>query len=228
MNWKEIWDKIGAQKDSFAQVGRGDGSGIKEEQLDIIVQHIVHTLDIKPDDIVLDICCGNGLLTSRLSRYCKKIVGVDFSEVLIDQARNNFPSIEFICADALELNSSTFSSIQFDRINLYFSFQYFDSVHKGRKVIEHMLPLLAPGGKILLGDIPDREYFFVFYNSIRKIAYLIKKMLEDKNDMGKFWSEEELLLICKQLGLKGEKLSQPRNLPYSHYRMDFILSNNKK
>jgi 2-polyprenyl-3-methyl-5-hydroxy-6-metoxy-1,4-benzoquinol methylase len=225
MNWKEIWDLSGSQENPFAQVGRGGGKNLQDEdQLDAIVQHIVNTLSLTQDDVLLDMCCGNGLLTSRLSKYCKKVVGVDFSEVLIQHARINFPSIDFICADALQLDPNLFSVQRFDKVNLYFSFQYFDSFEKGKKVIEGVLPLLSSSGKILLGDIPDREYFFSYYNSLIKIGHLIKKMLKDKNDMGKFWSEDELMVICNQLDIKGEKRSQPRQLPYAYYRMDFVLS----
>jgi hypothetical protein len=48
-------------------------------------------------------------------------------------------------------------------------------------------------------------------------------MLLQKNDMGKFWSIEELDFIAKKCHLNGLKVIQPEVFPYAHYRMDYLL-----
>jgi len=175
----------------------------------------------------LDMCCGNGLLTSRLAKYCKKIVGADLSEKLIEQASKNYPEITFVCADALnpiESSSFNFHAQHFTKVNLYFSFQYFITYEKGKIVIDHLRKMLQHGSQLFLGDVPDSSKFFMYYNSPLRILQLVKQSIQDKNDMGKFWSEDELNVICKELNMVGKKLIQPDYLPYSDYRMDYIIT----
>lgn len=221
MNWKAFWEQKGSDSNALAQVGRRDHAQ-KEQLLDEIAAHIASLLELKEEDVLLDMCCGNGLLTSKLQKYCKRVVGVDFSETLVSQARKAYPGIKFICADALKLDEVKFSQ-PFTKINLYFSFQYFESFEQGKTVVDHLKNILVPGGRILIGDVPDMAKFFHYYNSFSRIAGRVAQMLKGKNDMGKFWSEDEFRLIGKQLGLDVTKLKQPRHLPYAHYRMDVML-----
>lgn len=227
MDWKSFWNQRGLETDTLAQVARVGGSVAQhQEMLDTIANHIGELLSIQAMDLVLDVCCGNGMLTAALRQKCQSITGVDFADSLIKNAKEQYPSIPFFCADVLNpetLVQQLPKSVLFDKINLYFSFQYFESFDKGKQVVTHLAALLKPGGKLLLGDIPDRSRFFVYYHSFQRIAQLIKQQLQNKNDMGKFWSEDELMLICKQLGLHGTYLKQPSHLPYAHYRFDFLI-----
>lgn len=131
-------------------------------------------------------------------------------------------NIKYVCGDA-----ATFSlDEQFDKICLYFSFQYFESVSKGEEVISNLLKHAKPGARILLGDIPDQRKFFVYYNSPRKISSWLKQSVTGKNDMGKFWHPDELLKICNSLGVKASVIEQESWQPYSQYRFDFLLEIN--
>jgi 2-polyprenyl-3-methyl-5-hydroxy-6-metoxy-1,4-benzoquinol methylase len=49
-------------------------------------------LEVKPGDHILDIGCGNGLLTRRLASLGAKVVGIDFSESMIANARSRTQS----------------------------------------------------------------------------------------------------------------------------------------
>lgn len=132
-------------------------------------------------------------------------------------------NIKYVCGDA-----ATFSlNEQFDKICLYFSFQYFESISKGEEVIANLLKHAKPGAQILLGDIPDQRKFFVYYNSPRKISSWLKQSITGKNDMGKFWHPDELLKICHSFGVKARVLEQESWQPYSQYRFDFLLEINE-
>lgn len=45
---------------------------------------ILNALNLKKDDIVLDIGCGTGRFTREIAKRCKKVYGVDFSPESID------------------------------------------------------------------------------------------------------------------------------------------------
>ncbi len=62
-------------------------------------------VNVKKDDIILELGCGSGRWTFFLSDKCKSIVAVDFSEDMIKiaeliQEKKNVKNIKFICAEA--------------------------------------------------------------------------------------------------------------------------------
>lgn len=50
---------------------------------------------ILPEDNILDIGCGDGFITNKLAKICKKIIGIDYSEEAIELATNNSFNAEF-------------------------------------------------------------------------------------------------------------------------------------
>jgi ubiquinone/menaquinone biosynthesis C-methylase UbiE len=225
MNWKIFWDEHAAHPDSMKQVGRIGGSVSQSDKvLKELIEHIKLLGDIQPHHNVLDVCCGNGMVTSGLSAYCNSITGIDLSDKLIAEAHKQHPHISFDTADVINDNLyDKLNQQQFDRITLCFSFQYFETPQAGLKVIENLKKVLASGGKIILTDVPDSRYFLVYYNTLKKLAQLAWKMARNQNDMGKFWSVSELNWIAQQTGLKGIHVKQPTHLPYAHYRMDYVF-----
>ena len=88
MNWKTYWDELAARQNPLAQVARTKGSiALDETLLDQIALDITKKLDLQSTDRVLDVCCGNGLLSARLSQDCSELTGVDISEKQIQLAR---------------------------------------------------------------------------------------------------------------------------------------------
>lgn len=63
---------------------------------------------IDPADTVLDIGCGNGVLSYHLAKKCKEVVGVDIDRNNILFAQTHFSNmasnLEFICDDATKLS----------------------------------------------------------------------------------------------------------------------------
>lgn len=232
MNWKEYWQLQGSVDDPFQQVGRKGGRMAHEEkQLEEFAAYIAAQLELKSSDVLLDMCCGNGILTQHLARYCKAVLGVDFSQRHIDHARTyvTAPNAHFVCGNALHLNKLDLSGIPafsegFTKSTLCFSFQYFETVDQGKEVVEQIFQRMGADAKLLLVDVPDRDRWFVYYNSIRKMLRLIRQMMQQRNDMGKFWSEDELAFIARATGTSGKKILQPRHFPYAHYRMDYLFS----
>lgn len=52
---------------------------------------------------ILDLGCGTGTLTVRLSDLCNKVIGIDSSQNMIDKAKEQFGNIEFMVCDAIAL-----------------------------------------------------------------------------------------------------------------------------
>ncbi len=77
---------------------------------------LIFYLAPKKRDVILDLGCGTGRLTIPLSKNCKKIIGIDFSERMLEVARKKsvgYKNIEYRRLDArkrLPFASSSFDS----------------------------------------------------------------------------------------------------------------------
>lgn len=63
-------------------------------------EEIIKLLDPKKNETILDIGCGTGDLTKKISELCEKVTGIDNSIEMIQTAQNKYPEISFIHADA--------------------------------------------------------------------------------------------------------------------------------
>jgi 2-polyprenyl-3-methyl-5-hydroxy-6-metoxy-1,4-benzoquinol methylase len=221
MNWKQFWNNKASASEEAAQVGRiMAGKPLDERVLEKIAKQIQTQLHVKPSDSLLDVCCGNAQLSELLLPYCQEVVGVDFSEKLIEEANKKTAGrISLHVGDAahVALNQS------FDKVLLYFSFQYFETYEYGKKVIANLLAHAKPGALILIGDICDQRKFFSYYHSPKKYLHYLKQKMQNQQDMGKFWHPAELDQICKELGVKGHLQEQEAWQPYAHYRFDYLI-----
>lgn len=109
-DWKSFWQnyrniEIKSKDDLLYQVGKTvEGKVIAKEQFDLDVAEIVNLLELNKNDVVLDLCCGNGLLCFGLSEIVNHIIGVDFSETYINNAKthNSEINIKYFMLDIFE------------------------------------------------------------------------------------------------------------------------------
>lgn len=66
-------------------------------------QALVDLLGPKAGERILDLGCGTGDIAATLADRGARVVGVDASPAMIDNARTRFPAIDFRLADAAEL-----------------------------------------------------------------------------------------------------------------------------
>ncbi len=226
----DVWVKP-YDKSLKAYVGRG-----KNNDLDIIGKDIVTKLGINSKDRVLDVCCGNGLLTKRIAKYCNEVQGVDFSEILIKTAkeRSSGQNIFYYLKDALNSNK-IFPEKSFDKIYCYFSFQHFDHSN-GKILITNLFPLLKDNGMFLIGDIPDkRKKWTAWHNTWRRRVgylrqYIYRRISGERGEdsLGWWYHPNQIRGICNELNLRCEILEQDEGLPHAHYRFDAIISKKPK
>ena len=225
MDWKNFWDQFARSEDPHQQVARISKNDLPVDIVARITHYIMEQLEINENDHVLDVCCGNGVITKELANHCEHVTGVDLSPVQIENARETVPeNVTLIEGDGLELSSLVPG--QFDKALCYFSFQYFDTYRKGKQAIAEMAKVLKPGGKIFLGDVPDYDKRKAFYQTWDALLKNKIDRLLDRDAMGKFWQVEELDRICQESGLRGQYMKQPEGMLYSHYRFDYLITKN--
>lgn len=121
-------------------------------------------IDPGPNDIILDMGCGDGEITHRLSKFCKRIDGCDFSCRLISKAQAKFPKLCFFEQDVLKI------PVGCNRMyNKVFSYSVIQSIGP-KELYKHfsfICSILEKGGEVFFLDVPDKGRAFTYYVSKR-------------------------------------------------------------
>ena len=105
--WRDFWrtyraDEAQCEADLFVQVGKTvQKQPVQAEVFEAMVRQVVIALEPAPGDNLVDLCCGNGLVTHAVASFVKKIVAIDFAEHLINAARRfrSAPNIHYVVGD---------------------------------------------------------------------------------------------------------------------------------
>ena len=119
-------------------------------------------LDLRPGQLVADICCGMGRHALPLAEAGLEVIGIDASEMMLAGARqatgdNAAPA--FVRADAahLPLRSGSLDVA----LNLFNSFGYFEDDDANQRVLNETVRCLRRGGKFLL-ETRNREHQILY------------------------------------------------------------------
>lgn len=101
----------------------------------------------KKGEKVLDLGCGNGRLFSELEKIEVEYIGIDFSEKLIQIAKEKFPQAKFLVGDALNL---PFGDNFFDKVYTFAVFHHIPSTELRIQFLNEIFRVLKPGGLLIL------------------------------------------------------------------------------
>lgn len=136
---------------------------------DYVKKSSINALKINKHYNVLDLCCGTG----DLARVIKKIepetivVGVDFSQNMLDIAKSKSSNIQFIHADATKL---PFEDNSFDIVTMGFGLR---NIPNAEKAVEEIYRVLKPNGQFLHLDFGEKNVFSKVFD---KIAITFSKL----------------------------------------------------
>ncbi len=122
-----------------------------------------------PGDRVLDVCCGTGDLALEAERRGGRVVGLDFSERMLERARRKSGTIEWVQGDALHL---PFEDGAFDAATVGFGVRNLDDLEGG---LRELVRVLRPGGKAAVLEITRprgllRPFFRVWLDAMIPLA----------------------------------------------------------
>jgi demethylmenaquinone methyltransferase / 2-methoxy-6-polyprenyl-1,4-benzoquinol methylase len=114
---------------------------------------------VGPGSRALDVATGTGDLAVELARRGASVVGLDFSEPMLELARSKAPGVEFVQGNALEL---PWADAEFDAVTVGFGARNFADLDRG---LAEMARVTKPGGRVVILEIttpqrPPLSWFF--------------------------------------------------------------------
>lgn len=55
----------------------------------LLVEKVLHLMDLQADDVVLDLFCGLGNFSLPMAKYCAKVIGIEGEAAMVEQATEN-------------------------------------------------------------------------------------------------------------------------------------------
>jgi SAM-dependent methyltransferase len=115
------------------------------------LQLIVQAADPGPDDTVLDVACGGGLVARAFAPKVRRATGIDVTPAMLDQARKAAAEqgLTNVAWDQGDVTTLPYPDASFAIVATRFSFHHF--VDAG-VVLKEMVRVCAPGGRIVVAD----------------------------------------------------------------------------
>jgi len=206
------------------QVGKTvNGVDVPIEQIEMILGAISGQLQLCERDNVLDIGCGNGLLTREIASRCSRITGVEITPELYEIAgqRSARDNITYINQDILAFltDSSTelFTKVYFYEVQQHFTHQNTD------ELLGLLSRRCAERVKIFIGGIPDISRKWNFFNSPERVKNYYSSLVLGGDPIGTWFDRNFFEYLAGKYGFKCKILEQNANLYTSHYRYDCLF-----
>lgn len=225
--WKNHYNR-GAElfKDSLLkQVGKTiNGMEVDNQQLAYIAESVIEALEVTSDSVIVDLCCGNGLITKYVAKVANRVIAVDYSDILINTAREKCGAnnISYVESDVLNLPISILTQSQ--KFYMYEALQHFSSESFKKllgelKNVEHAI-------KLFIGSVPDRKKLWDYYDTEEKKLFYLQREKENKPHMGNWWRQDELQSIAEQYQFNITFIPQNKLLYTAYYRFNCLLEKN--
>ena len=225
-DWKTFWNDYPAsagEQDFLVQVGHTEGGQpYSQQQFDAMLGSIRTALGLAPGDRLLDVCCGNGIVTSALAEACSLSVGVDFSAPLLGIAKlhNGAGNIRYVLGDALNIGQTAFEGGgRFNRILLYAALQHFETGDLPR-LLSGLSTHAEDGAVILIGGILDASRKHLYLDTPEKILRYERYRNEGRDRLGTWWEPALLRDTCKAFGFGCDIDQATPARPGAQFRFD--------
>ncbi len=211
------------ERDFWGQVRRTKhGEPFPEQQIQMIVEQCRDLLALGSDDPFIDLCCGNGALTTRV--FGPEAVGtaVDVAPTLIRVAQTHFASdrIEYLLADVVEWAESATVDHTPTKALLYGSINFIppDRTPRLLAAVRSRFPSVE---RFVIGNVADRDRLHDFFDPD---AYVAGIEDDPASPIGYWWSAGDFVAMAESAGWKIDIVRMPESFTASHYRFDAVLT----
>ncbi len=132
---------------------------------------------------ILDVGVGTGLLTYELYKKGGQIYGIDFSEKMLELAKQKMPKGKFYCYDFKYGLPKDLDGVKFDYIVSSYAMHHLDNEEKVN-FISKLKGILKENGKIIIADISFKNH---------------EDMLYCKSISGNKWDNDEVYFVADKM-----------------------------
>ena len=162
---------------------------------------------VRPGDRVLDACCGTGDLALADERAGGRVVGLDFSERMLERARRKSASVEWVRGDLLEL---PFEDASFEAVTVGFGVR---NVADLERSLHELRRVLRPGGRVGILEITTprgllRPFYRLWFYGV--VPLLVGRVLRGGSaysylpaSVRRFPGPEELAALLERTGFES-------------------------
>ena len=217
------------ESEHLKQVGHTlNGKPISSDDFNALVKDAVIALSLSQEDYLLDICCGNGVITKVLSNYCHSVCGIDLSNEMIEIAKlhNSSNNVTYFTSNVLDMKKHLTDQSDFTKIMMFGALQHF-SPKELPALIKLIKSISAKRFTLLLGFIPNRDNKRQFYGTLEKKAIYFYRMMTHTDVMGTWWDKSFIKTVCDDMGLNCTFNNIPPD-NYGHpFRFHAVIDNAK-
>ena len=152
------------------------------------------------DEHILDVGCGTGTLTEKISESGAIVTGIDASPEMIAKAKQSYNKIEFVVKDA--------SNFSFNKkFDAAFSNATFHWIKDQQNVLQCIYDVLKTGGRLVY-EMGAKHNIESIHNAVKKV--LIEEGLEDntKVEVNYFSSAAEQATMLEKAGFTVSNILQ--------------------
>lgn len=152
-----------------------------------IYKNAAKVLELRPDDDLLEIGCGNGYFLRKYASHVHSVAGLDLSETSIEMARNKHRNrikagtAEFVHGEASQL------PWEHDRFSVVTSMGSFISFPGPVESLKEMHRVLRPGGRAIISIEWNAEDGLDHTKEVRQYGM-------------KIWTEDEVRVMMTEAG----------------------------
>jgi len=181
----------------FDRVERASSSGMPSEIKDHVENRgkLIREI-LAPNDEVLDVGCGEGIITAILAEKCLTVVGCDYSLEAIRMAKQRYPKMDFTYSNSTTLR---FESEKFTKVVLSDVAEHL-LPRQFKRTLEEIKRVLVKGGTLILtspltghGKRPSTYAHIYEYSKVE-----MESVLSSVFDEVRLVDDHYGLLICRK------------------------------
>lgn len=230
----EWYGSLSRQELSFTEMsGR---YAIQKESEKSIFLDVATKLSLDPGDLFLEVGCGLGQILIPASFVVGEAFGIDHPDVL-ERLSLRFPpeknSLSLIHGNFLEIELNP--KMKFDKVLVYGVLHTLPDEKSLYSFIQKATKLVAPGGKLLLGDLPNIDKKERFLSTSTGAAFQEDWIERTKHELAKTPPTADtvvfddraimnIMLFLRGQSFETQSLSQSQNLPFGSTREDILAT----
>ena len=202
----------------------------------LVIADIVEKLEIVPDDDLLEVGCGVGTNLIPLAFMCRSVTGLDH-EAVVAAMKQRFPGppdIATVAGNFLDLDVGT----RYSKVLVYGVLHCLANMAEVVSFVNKAADLVEPGGRLLLGDLPNADKKQRFLSTEDGAAFQADWEQRRAQDVDQTFVEydddadiigafsdvtiAQLLGELRDRGFESYLLPQPPDLPFGRTREDIL------